>query len=121
MPLRQVAKLRQQDKLQHEQPDVVHHARQRRVLGYWDARRAPRPFVDRLPVQPDPRPNRQQVLDPRTLPGGKPARVAVQLHAPKVRLELELGRGEGDAWRERAKRAAAGVRLAQGSDNHVGR
>ena len=87
---RQGAKLGQRDKLQHEQPDVVHHARQRRVLGYWDARRAPRPFVDRLPVQPDPRSNRQQVLDPRTLPGREPVRVAVQLHAPKVRLELEL-------------------------------
>jgi len=88
--IRQGAKLRQRDKLEHEQPDVVHHARQRRVLGYWDARQAPWPFVNRLPVQPDPRSNRQQVLDPRTLPGGEPVRVAVQLHAPKVRLELDL-------------------------------
>lgn len=54
IPLRQGAKLRNLDKFEHKQPDVVHNARQRRVSWCWDALHAPRPFADWLPVQPDP-------------------------------------------------------------------
>ena len=112
------AKLRQPDKLEHPQPDVVHDARQRRVPCCRDARHAPRAFVERPPVQPHPRSNGQQVLDPRTLLGGEPVGVAVDDHAPKISVELELGGAESDVRRERGEGGAAGVRSPQGC-NHL--
>ena len=115
------AKLGQLHKFEHKQPNIVHYARHWRVLRCWDARYTSRPFADWFPVQPDPRPNGQQVLDPSTLPGREPVHVAVKLHAPEVRLELELGCGEGDISWERGKGGAAGVRFAQGCNDNVGR
>ena len=100
------------------QPDVVHDARQRRVVRRWEARLAPRPLADRPPVQPSTRSNRQQVLDPSTLPGREPVGVAVELHAPEVRLDLQLERVAGDGGREGGEGGAGGVRFAE-SRNHL--
>ena len=100
------------------QPDVVHDARQRRVVRCWEARLAPRPLADRLPVQPSTRSNRQQVLDPSTLPGREPVGVAVQLHAPEVRLDLQLEHVAGDGSLEVGEGVAGSVRFVE-SRNHL--
>ena len=115
------AKLRQLDKLQHQQPDVVHDARQRRVPWRRDARHAPRAFVERPPVQPHPRSNRQQVLDPRLLPFREPGGVSVNDHAPIVSVELDLERVLGDGGRQGGQGGARGVRFLQGRHDLVGR
>ena len=77
-------KLGQRDKRQHPQPNIVHDARQRWVAWRWEARLAPRPSVERPPVQSDTRSNRQQALDPVTLVAGEPVGVGMHLEAPKL-------------------------------------
>ena len=112
-------KLCQRHKVQHEQPNIVHDARQRWVAWRWEARLAPRPPVERPPVQPDSRSNRQQALDPFTLVAREPVGVAMHLEAPKVSVDLNLESVVLDVWRERVEGEAADVRCAEDGNHAV--